>query len=226
MTTKAELEAKVTALEEALDALPEPEPEEIVDLDMTHKVSRDWEGKSGNVTIDGVAMSEKYEGNAEPVGDQLWQTVTGLENGKYTVKLWANARVAWVSSPSTDGQEELTYIFANNVEKSIAVLHNPGTNGNVLRTLEGVEVTDGTLRMGMKKVAPGSNWHSIQIESLTLHATKEVVVNIAKAELQAALDEANAVSPVTEALATAITAAQAVYDNSNDKDEVVAATAA
>ncbi len=208
------------------DAEADPEePEETVDLDMTHKVSRDWEGKSGNVTIDGIAMSEKYEGNAEPVGDQLWQTVTGLENGKYTVKLWANARVAWVSSPSTDGQEELTYIFANNVEKSIAVLHNPGTNGNVLRTLEGVEVTDGTLKMGMTKKAAGSNWHSIQIESLTLHATKEVVVNIAKADLQAALDAANAVSPVTEALATAIAAAQAVYDNSSDKDEVIAATA-
>ena len=209
------------------DPTPDPEePEETVDLDMTHKVSRDWEGKSGNVTIDGIAMSERYEGNADPVGDQLWQTVTGLENGKYTVKLWANARVAWVGSPAADGQEELTYIFANNVEKSIAVLLNPGTNGNVLRTLEGVEVTDGTLRMGMTKKAAGSNWHSIQIESLTLHATKEVVVNIAKAELQATIDEANAVSPVTDALATAIAAAQAVYDNSSDKDEVIAATAA
>ncbi len=211
------------------DAEADPEveePEETVDLDMTHKVSRDWEGKTGDVTIDGIAMSERYEGNADPVGDQLWQTVTGLENGKYTVKVWANARVAWVGSPATDGKEGLTYIFANNVEKSIAVLLNPNTNGNVLRTLEGVEVTDGTLRMGMTKKAAGSNWHSIQIESLTLHATKEVVVNIAKAELQATIDEANAVSPVTEALATAIAAAQAVYDNSNDKDEVVAATAA
>ena len=204
---------------------PGDETEEIVDLDMTHKVSRDWEGKSGNVTIDGIAMSEKYEGNADPVGDQLWQTVTGLENGKYTVKLWANARVAWVGSPAADGQEELTYIFANNVEKSIAVLHNPQTNGNVLRTLEGVEVTDGTLRMGMKKVAAGSNWHSIQIESLTLHATNEVIANIAKVDLKAALDAANAVSPVTDEFAAAIAAAQDVYDNSKDAEEVKAAVA-
>ena len=206
------------------DPTPDPEePEETVDLDMTHKVSRDWEGKSGNVTIDGIAMSEKYEGNADPVGDQLWQTVTGLENGKYTVKLWANARVAWVGSPAADGQEELTYIFANNVEKSIAVLLNPHTNGNVLRTLEGVEVTDGTLRMGMKKVAPGSNWHSIQIESLTLHATNEVIANIAKVDLKAALDAANAVSPITDEFAAAIAAAQNVYDNSTDAEEVKAA---
>ena len=199
--------------------------EKIVDLDVTHKVSRDWEGRSGNVTIDGIAMSERYEGNADPVGDQLWQTVTGLENGKYTVKVWANARVAWVGSPATDGQEELTYIFANNVEKSIAVLHNPGTNGNVLRTLEGVEVTDGTLRMGMKKVAPGSNWHSIQIESLTLHATNAVIANIAKVDLKAALDAANAVSPKKDDFVAAIAAAQDVYDNSKDAEEVKAAVA-
>ena len=199
--------------------------EAIVDLDMTHKVSRDWEGKSGNVTIDGIAMSEKYEGTADPVGDQLWQTVTGLENGKYTVKVWANARVAWVGSPATDGQEELTYIFANNVEKSIAVLHNPATNNNVLHTLEGVEVTDGTLRMGMTKKAAGSNWHSIQIESLTLHATNAVIANIAKVDLKAALDAANAVSPKTDEFAAAIAAAQDVYDNSKDAEEVKAAVA-
>ena len=208
---------------------PTPDPEETVALDMTHLVGTSkeaWNAPGGPVNIDGISMPENYQESASTLGEVLWQQVEGLENGKYTVELWANARVAWKESPATDGQEELTYLYANNVEISMKVLLNPGLNNNATYVLEGVEVTDGTMKIGMVKKAEGSNWHTIQIKSLTLHATKEVVVNIAKADLQAALDAANAVSPATEALATAITAAQAVYDNSNDKDEVVAATTA
>ena len=79
--------------------------------------------------------------------------------------------------------------------------------------------------MGMTKKAAGSNWHSIQIESLTLHATNAVIANIAKVDLKAALDAANAVSPVTDEFAAAIAAAQDVYDNSKDAEEVKAAVA-
>ncbi len=212
---------------------PTPDPEETVALDMTHLVgtSKDaWIGNNGGpVNIDGISMPEKYETTTATLGDVMWQTVEGLYNGTYTVELWANARYTsgrGFESKAKDGDENFTYLFANNVEKSIAVYHNGGLNSNKSYTLEGVEVTDGTLKMGMTKKDEGSNWHTIQIKSLTLHATNEVIVNIAKADLKVALDAANAVSPATEALTTAIAAAQAVYDNSNDKDEVVATTTA
>ena len=208
---------------------PGDDPEATVDFDVTDKVNKDgWICENGNrntVTIDGVAMTENYQHDSGTTGIVLWQDVTGLENGKYTVELWANARVAWVASTATDGQEDLTYLIANNVEIPMKVLLNPGLNSNATYVLEDAEVTDGTLHIEMIKKAAGSNWHTIQIKSLTYHATNEVVVNLAKADLQAALDAANAVTPVTDEFAAAIAAAQAVYDNSNSKDEVVAATA-
>ena len=107
------------------DPTPDPEePEETIDMDLTHLVGTSLDawtcenGKKASVTIDGIAMVENFQDDSSITGVVLWQDVTGLENGKYTVELWANARVAWQSSPATDGQEELTYLVANNVEIS------------------------------------------------------------------------------------------------------------
>ena len=211
---------------------PGDETEETVPVDMTHLVgtSRDaWQGNNGGpVNIEGVAMPEKYETTTETLGDVMWQEVSGLENGKYTVELWANARYTsgrGFESQAENGALEFTYLFANNVEISIPVYHNGDLNNNTSHVLEGVEVTDGTLRMGMTKKAAGSNWHTIQIKSLTYHAPGNAALNMAKADLMAALEAANAVSPATDEFVAAIAAAQAVYDSSNDKDEVLAATA-
>ena len=210
------------------------EPGETTDVDMTDKVNKNgWiceNGKPNGVTIDGIAMQENFQDgqtgtSASTTGVVLWQDVTGLENGNYTVELWANARVAWQDSPATDGQEELTYLVANNVEISMKVFLNPGLNNNATYVLEGVEVTDGTLHIEMNKKAAGSNWHSIQIKSLTLHVSNNEALNLAKVDLQAALEAAAAVSPATEALTAAIAAAQNVYDNSKSVDEVNAAVA-
>ena len=211
---------------------PGDETEETVPVDMTHLVgtSRDaWQGNNGGpVNIEGIAMPEKYETTTETLGDVMWQEVSGLENGKYTVELWANARYTsgrGFDSQAENGALEFTYLFANNVEISIPVYHNGDLNNNTSHVLEGVEVTDGTLRMGMTKKAAGSNWHTIQIKSLTYHAPGNAALNMAKADLMAALEAANAVSPATDEFVAAIAAAQAVYDSSNDKDEVLAATA-
>ena len=142
-------------------------------LDVTGKVgtSKDaWKGNNGGpVNIDGVSMPEKYEKTTETLGDVMWQEITGLENGAYTVELWANARYTsgrGFDSPATDGQMDCTYLFANNVELSIPVIHNADLNNNTSHVLEGILVTDGTLKMGMTKKAAGSNWHTIQIKSL------------------------------------------------------------
>ena len=204
------------------------EAEKIVDLDMTHKVGTSkeaWHAPGNPVNIDGITMPENYQESASTLGEVLWQQVEGLENGKYTVELWANARVAWRESPATDGQEELTYLYANNVEISMKVLLNPGLNTNATYVLKDVEVTDGTMKIGMVKKAAGSNWHTIQIKSLTLHATNAVIANIAKVDLKAALDAANAVLPKKDDFVAAIAAAQNVYDNSKDAEEVKATVA-
>ena len=206
------------------------------DIDVTNKVGTSLDawtcenGKKNSVTIDGIVMVENFQDgststSASTTGVVLWQDVAGLDNGNYTVELWANARVAWQDSPATDGQEELTYLVANNVEISMKVFLNPGLNNNATYVLEGVEVTDGTLHIEMNKKAAGSNWHSIQIKSLTYHASDNEALAAAKADLKAALDAAVAVSPASEALTAAIAVAQGVYDASSDIEEVKAAIA-
>ena len=206
------------------------------DIDVTNKVGTSLDawtcenGKKNPVTIDGIVMVENFQDgststSASTTGVVLWQDVAGLDNGNYTVELWANARVAWQDSPATDGQEELTYLVANNVEISMQVFLNPGLNNNATYVLEGVEVTDGTLHIEMNKKAAGSNWHSIQIKKLTYHASDDEALIAAKADLKAALDAAVAVAPASEALTAAIAVAQGVYDASTDIEEVKAAVA-
>ena len=217
---------------------PTPEPEEpgddteeTIPVDVTNKVatSKDaWHATGGPVTIDGISMPEKYETTTATLGDMLWQEVTGLENGKYTVELWANARYTpgrGFNSDAADGALDFTYLYANNVEISIEVYHNSGLNNGKSYKLEGVEVTNGTLKMGMTKKAAGSNWHTIQIKSLTYHAPANAALNMAKEELKAALDAANAVSPKADDFVAAIAVAQTVYDSSKSADEVNAAVA-
>ena len=205
------------------------------DIDKTDKVGTSLDawtcenGKKNSVTIDGIVMVENFQDgqtstSASTTGVVLWQDVTGLDNGNYTVELWANARVAWQDSPATDGQENLTYLVANNVEISMQVFLNPGLNNNATYVLEGVEVTDGTLHIEMNKKDAGSNWHSIQIKKLTYHASDDEALVAAKADLKAALDAAAAVSPASDALTAAIAAAQAIYDGS-DLEAIKAAVA-
>ena len=206
------------------------------DIDVTNKVGTSldaWNcenGKKNSVTIDGIGMVENFQDSqtstsASTTGVVLWQDVTGLDNGNYTVELWANARVAWQESPATDGQDSPTYLVANNVEISMQVFLNPNLNNNATYVLEGVEVTDGTLHIEMNKKEAGSNWHSIQIKKLTYHASDDEALVAAKADLKAALDAAAAVDPTSEALTAAIAAAQAIYDASSDIEEVKAAVA-
>ncbi len=201
------------------------------DIDKTDKVGTSkeaWLGNNGGpVNIDGISMPEKYETTTATLGDVMWQTVEGLDNGTYTVELWANARYTagrGFESAATDGQLECTFLFANNVEISIPVVFNPDLNNNTSHVLEGVEVTDGTLKMGMTKKADGSNWHTIQIKALILHASDDAALAAAKADLQAAIDAA-AVTPATEALTAAIAAAQGVLEAATTPEEVLAAVA-
>ena len=108
------------------------------DIDKTDKVGTSkeaWNATGGPVNIDGISMPEVFQETSDVLGEIMWQTVEGLDNGNYTVELWANARVAWRDSPATDGQEELTYLYANNVEISMQVLLNPNLNNNATYVL-------------------------------------------------------------------------------------------
>lgn len=127
-------------------------------------------------TSDGrnAQMVEKYESTVETVGTILSQTITGLENGTYTVVLYANAFFTsgrGFESTLTNGATDVVYVFANDKTTPVVAAIATETTTNSEYTLAEVEVTDGTLTMGLAKSQSGSNWHTIQIKSLTLNAT-------------------------------------------------------
>ncbi len=124
-------------------------------------------------TSDGrnAQMVEMYEGTVETIGTILSQTVFGLENGTYRVVLYANACYTserGFESSLTDGATDVAYVFANGktIPVVAAIATEVTTNGEY--TLADVEVTDGTLTMGIAKSQSGTNWHTIQIKSLSL----------------------------------------------------------
>ena len=188
----------------------EEEPTPDTPVDVTDKVGTSKEAwNAGGVSgawDNGIGgMPEKYETTTATTGDVMWQTVTGLANGKYVVELWANARYTsgrGFDSPAKNGQHDCTYLFANNVEISIPVVHNADCNSNTSHVLEGVVVTDGTLKMGMTKKAAGSNWHTIQIKSLTYlgETSAEDLLNLAKEQFTAAYNEFNVAFSACQAM--------------------------
>ena len=115
-----------------------------------------------------VAMYENYETTTATTGILLQQTISGLTNGTYRVELYANAM--YTSGRGFDGNASLArvYVFANDQYKEITTEEKASTTANGEYTINNVAITDGTLKLGLYKNSAGTNWHNIQIKSLTL----------------------------------------------------------
>jgi len=129
----------------------------------------------GNYNKD-VNQKEHYNGSTTTLlGDVLYQTVEGLDNGTYTVELYANASYTagrGFASVALNNELGRVVVYAGDVEKTIPVIHQTAVGTNNIVTLENVVVTDGTLKMGLRKDIEGSNWHTIQIKALTQTSDK------------------------------------------------------
>ena len=181
-------------------------------------------------TADGrtAQMAEKYEGTVATTGTILSQTVTGLDNGTYTVVLYANAFYTsgrGFESSMEDGATDVAYVFAGENKAYIKAAITTETTANGEYTIENVEVTDGTLVLGLGKDKEGTNWHTIQIKALKLIVSDDAAVADAKAALLAVIEEAKAIDPATAELTAAIEVAQGIYDSSTDVEAIKAAVA-
>ncbi|MBQ8463191.1 MAG: hypothetical protein IJ544_03635 [Prevotella sp.] len=208
-------------------------------VDCTAKVDANgWKsdiGSVGNYTKD-VAQKEQYLTNTTTLGQVLYQTVEGLDNGTYTVELYANASYTsgrGFTSAALNNEVGRAIVYAGDVEKTIPVVHQTAVGENNIVTLENVVVSDGTLKMGLRKDIEGSNWHTIQIKALTQTSDKakadaaaqdeywkgiaatvaayEAYVNVAGAE-KAAIAAAETKAAAQAAIAP-FYAAKASYDN-------------
>lgn len=186
----------------------EPEDPVIsIDADLTSLVATDGWGQGGFAgswaapevdTSDGrhSGMAEVYNGSNEGIaatGIIMQQKIEGLDNGLYIVELYANSLYTpnrGFDSDMADGATDVAFVFANEVKVPIVAKVAETTPENGLYTLE-VNVTDGTLTLGLEKAKAGTNWHSIQIKSLT--TTKEAHLSDLyaplKAEAEALLSE-------------------------------------
>ena len=143
--------------------------------------NNNWQGASGMAnwagpeitTADGrvTRLAEKFEGTLDTTGELMTQTISGLDNGHYVVKLYANAastheRDGYLGqNDMQDGAMDVAYVFANGTTQYIPAYISTQANEVAVYSLD-VTVTDGSLKMGIGKSKRGTNWHMIQIADL------------------------------------------------------------
>ena len=181
--------------------------------DETAKVATDgWKNFNGDpagvcatqfapaiTTYDGrtANLAEVYEQNDQAVGRTgtiIYQDITGLENGKYKVGFYGNAFFTegrGMTTTMEDGAEDVAYVFANEQKEFIVAKIATSTTENNFRQFD-VEVTDGTIKLGMGKEQAGTNWHTMQIYQLTWFTTAKEVYAKDQDELKALMEDGKA----------------------------------
>ena len=151
----------------------EPEPAYKVGDDITSLATAEWEGKTNDYGGFANPAVERYtHGAPNDVGGILTQTVNGLENGTYRVQLEAAASFTperGFECPTGDG---LSVAFANGTQRNLPVLERGwvGEGEQKLVTLTAT-VTDGTLKYGIKNLAPSGNWFVARLKSIVYVST-------------------------------------------------------
>lgn len=130
----------------------------------------EWIGGSGSYTAGNIMMTERYFEDAYRTGIMMEQTVRGLPIGLYNVQLFAEAN--WtenrgkIKTAAANEGEEVSHVFANDIIAKVPLAYKTSSAGPTVYTLTQVEVTDGTLHMGLANEANGANWMLLQIKSL------------------------------------------------------------
>ena len=141
--------------------------------DNVGKTKADWPSTltygEGENYAENNGTVESYKKTVEGTGIVLYQKVTGLPNGIYNVVLTANANFTpgrGFNSDLVDGATDAAYVFANDRKEGIVSHVNTGWTLQDI-AINGVIVSDGTLRLGIGKYKAQTNWNAIQIKSLT-----------------------------------------------------------
>ena len=146
----------------------EPAPAYRVGDDITSLATAEWEGKTGDYGGLANPSVERYtNGTPEDTGDILTQTISGLRNGTYRVKLEVAASFTperGFDCPTGDG---LSVAFANSTQRNLSVVERGwvGEGEQKLVTLT-TTVTDGTLKYGIKNLAKSGNWFVARVNSI------------------------------------------------------------
>jgi len=143
---------------------------------------------------DFVESYTEASGGESITGNILYQTLTGMPAGYYTVALYAAASYTpnrgSLVEKCTNGQANITFGFAGESTLSLPVVHRTQLTAadQVPVNLSAQLSTDGNLSFGIKKTAAGSNWHVAQIYTITY--SKAPDLTILKADRDALVAEA------------------------------------
>lgn len=134
----------------------------------------DWVGAGGNYGGLANPAKEKYSGGSIAAGDVMNQTIEGLKNGKYIVLLEAAGSYTsgrGFECPTGDG---LAVAFANDVQENLPIVDRGwvGEGQQNYYAFE-TEVTDGTLKYGIKNLADAGNWYVVRLAGLAMVPEKE-----------------------------------------------------
>ena len=164
-----------------------------IETDVTSQFPTDWQGWNGATgytatqfapmvtTNDGrrVQVCEKFNGSNAATGTVFYRTLTGLTNGTYRIELYGAAsstkgRDTNISSDMTaddEGDETAVYLYAKTpwgtVKQYIPVHWATSFSEIATAVLDGVEVTNGTVEIGMYSDKYYTNWHVVQIKGVT-----------------------------------------------------------
>ncbi len=145
--------------------------------------NNNWQGATGMATWAGpevttndgrtTRLAETWLTTVNNTGNVMTQTISGLSNGHYVLKLYAYAASTQErddlqgenESGLVEGAMDVAYVFGNNSRVYIPAHISTQANDVNVYSLD-VEVTNGTLTMGLGKAKAGTNWHMIQIADL------------------------------------------------------------
>ena len=195
-----------------------------------------WTGASGKygqyvTTADGrnAQIIERY--GFESVGEVMSQTIEGLEDGTYEVVVHATSFNAWRGDAYlTEKSTEVAYVFATSGEetKQVNIVADKQTgftaSDDYLYTISDITVTDGKLTIGLYLAQEKmTEWHTIQIKSLSL---KVPAIDAYKAALESAQKAADSGAKMSAEAKAALDAALETYASVDENDEAALDAAA
>lgn len=244
-TSVEDVNTQIAALRPAAMTFITTTDDHLFDLTfLASTAAADWQTASGlnaaatapawSVPKPDASMADFVESYTEAAGGEsitgniLYQTMSGMPAGYYTVALYAAASYTpnrgSLTQQCTDGQPNITFGFAGENTLSLPVVHRTQLTAadQVPVNLSVQLASSGDLTFGIKKTAAGSNWHVAQIYTITY--SKDPDLTILKADRDALVSEAEGVlasadaslltTEQQEALSAAITTANSAntYD--------------
>lgn len=197
------------------------------------------------VAVNGLGnkqVCEFYEANCNRTGDLLYQTVTGLTAGTYTIELYGGAAYTFGRGFSSTAFSEGTWNAGDKItEETGVILYAETSEGSVeleipiyyatdfpegaaTATLKNVVVgTNGEVKIGLKKTSTSTNWHVVQLKSVVATVDANALHTTALTNARTTLND-DAYAAVTGAERTALI--NAIQENVSPEQTADALTAA